>query len=125
MCQLGAEKGIPQENETLLSLYETFLEDEAPKKPHFCGLSAPCLGRFGDFRVWGVAKPNPMASRHLCSWLMPMCPAPAHCYHFMELLGRMQKKKIQHGLNTKGQEGKRPVEGRGHPGHSQPVGRVQ
>lgn len=125
MCQFGAGKGIPQEDGALLSLYETFSGDEAPKKLHFCGLNAPCLGGFGDFRVWGMAKLIPMASRHLSLWLMPMCPGPAPCYHFMELLGRMQKKKIQHGLNTKGQEGKRPGEGRGHPGHSQPVGRVQ
>lgn len=58
-----------------------------------------------------MAKPIPMASGDLCLWLMPMYPA--HCYHFMELLDAVQKKKIQHGLNAKGQEGNRPGEGRG------------
>lgn len=76
MCQAGGGNGIPQEDgAALLSLWNLFRGEEAPKKPNFHGLSAPCLGGFGDFRVWGVKNSGKAHSHGI---RRPLFVADAH-----------------------------------------------
>lgn len=74
MCQSGGGTGMPQEDgAALLSLHGTFFGGEGTKKPHFHGLSAPCVGGFGDFRVWGMKN-----SGHPHGIKAPLFVADAH-----------------------------------------------